>query len=268
MENQRDASGGQFRSESTLLLGPPVYEPRTPWGPGWALLAVLGIVGLSIGAGLILHTVLGWDDVTGALPGRRDGAASQNEGLRFFAAWQIGVVVLTLLASMQFRGSIRDVLALRPAAGGWRTYVGAILIFFALQVGVSVVQYLTSQRDMYADLRPFVEMVRGPDWVLAAAVIGLGAPLSEELLFRGFLLSALARTRLGFWGAAVVATALWTSLHVGYTVVGILEVAIIGVYLSWLLWRTGSLWVPIFCHALYNSLIVLSLRLVDLPAAP
>ena len=87
---------------------------------------------------------------------------------------------------------------------------------------------MTNRGDLYVDLRPFVELVRGPDWMLAAAVIGIGAPLSEELLFRGFLLSALAKSRLGFWGAALIATALWTSLHIGYTVVGILEVSIIG----------------------------------------
>ena len=55
---------------------------------------------------------------------------------------------------------------------------------------------------MYADLRPFVQLVRRAGLALALLVVGIGAPLSEELLFRGFLLSALARTRLGFWGAA------------------------------------------------------------------
>jgi membrane protease YdiL (CAAX protease family) len=39
----------------------------------------------------------------------------------------------------------------------------------------------------------------------------------------------------------------------------------IGLLLSWLLWRTGSLWVTIFCHGLYNSLVVLVLRLIELP---
>ncbi len=132
-------------------------------------------------------------------------------------------------------------LALRPAAGGWRAYAGAILALAILQIALSGVQYMTSPRDLYADLRPFVELVRGPDGALAAAVIGIGAPLSEELLFRGFLLSALAQTRLGFWGAALIATALWTSLHIGYTAIGIIEVSLIGLFFSWLLWRTGSL---------------------------
>ena len=198
-------------------------------------------------------------------PGRQTAAHEAVAGLRFFALWQVATVVLTLLASVLFGGRIRDVLALHPAAGGWRTYAAAVATLAALQVALSTVQYATRSSDLYVDLRPFVELVRGPDWPLAAAVIGIGAPLSEELLFRGFLLSALAQTRLGFWGAAMMATALWTSLHVGYSLIGILEVLLIGLFFSWLLWRTGSLRVAIFCHALYNSLIVLTLKFVDLP---
>jgi membrane protease YdiL (CAAX protease family) len=96
--------------------------------------------------------------------------------------------------------------------------------------------------------------------------VGIGAPLSEELLFRGFLLSALAQTRLRFWGAAVVSTLAWAVLHAGYSAVGLAEVFAIGLLFSWLLWRTGSLRVPIVCHALYNCLILLALRFVDLPS--
>ncbi len=267
VENQEHAPGDLFRPQSSLWRGLPAYQPRTPWRPGWAVQAAVGIVGLSILAGLVLLKLLGGGGAMLDVPGRQDAAAEASAGLRFFAIWQAGVVVLTLLASVLFRGRIRDVLALHPAAGGWRSYAGALLILAVLQIALSGVQYMTSPRDLYADLRPFVELVRGPDGALAAAVIGIGAPLSEELLFRGFLLSALAQTRLGFWGAALVSTALWTSLHIGYSAVGIIEVSIIGLFFSWLLWRTGSLRVAIFCHAVYNSLIVMALRAVDLPVA-
>jgi len=267
VENQEHAPGDLFRPQSSLLRGPPAYQPRTPWRPGRAALAAVGIVALSILAGLVLLKLFGGGAAMLDVPGRQGAAAEASAGLRFFAIWQAGVVVLTLLASVLFQGRIRDVLALRPAAGGWRSYGGALLILAVLQIALSGVQYMTSPRDLYVDLRPFVELVRGPNGALAAAVIGIGAPLSEELLFRGFLLSALAQTRLGFWGAALISTALWTSLHVGYTAVGIIEVSIIGLFFSWLLWRTGSLRVAIFCHAVYNSLIVLALMFVDLPAA-
>jgi membrane protease YdiL (CAAX protease family) len=118
---------------------------------------------------------------------------------------------------------------------------------------------------MGADVRPLVDLVRGPSWPLVAAVVAVGAPLAEELVFRGFLLSALARTPLGFWGAALLANLPWTALHWGYSTVGLLEVFVIGLFFSWLLWRSGSLRVPIVCHAIFNGLVLLMLRYVDLP---
>jgi membrane protease YdiL (CAAX protease family) len=184
--------------------------------------------------------------------------------LATLAIWQAIAVVLTVLASMLLGGRSRDVLALRPPAGTRGVYLNAVLLMALLQIAVSAVQYFFLPQDMYADLRPFVQLF-GEQWVLALLVVGIGAPLSEELLFRGFLLSALARSRLGFAGGALVTTGLWTALHAGYSLAGIAEVFLIGLFFSWLLWRTGSLRVPIFCHALYNSLIVLVLRHVPLP---
>ncbi len=246
MAISESASAGLFR-------GPAAYEPRTPWPLLWALLAGVVIVCASIlGASLMF---VGGPATSGARHGMTE--------LATLGIWQATTVVLTLAASTLFGGKIRDVLALRVPAGA-AVYLKGMLLMAALQVVVSVVQYGLFPQDMYADLRPFVRLF-SEQWVLALLVVGVGAPLSEELLFRGFLLSALASSRVGFWGGALITTGLWTALHVGYSTAGIVEVFLIGLFFSWLLWRTGSLRVAIFCHALYNSLIVLVLRYVPLP---
>ena len=238
-----------------LFQGPPAYEPRTPWRPGWALLTGVLIVVIGIAGAAF---VSGTGAASGA-PWRQDMTALATLGV-----WQAMTVVLTVLASALFGGRVRDVLALRAPASPPTVYVKAVLLMVLLQGVVSVVQYEYLQQDMYADLRPFVQLF-GEQWVLALLVVGVGAPLSEELLFRGFLLSALARSRFGFSGAALITTALWTALHAGYSLAGIVEVFLIGLFFSWLLWRTGSLRVAIFCHALYNSFIIVALRHVPLP---
>ena len=260
MESQQDIQGRLFARDSTLFRGPALYTPRTPWGAASALLVALVIVLLSggIAAGLLVSFGFGAEVPAGG------EAAEATIGIHMFAIWQAAVVLLTLLAAT--RGGISNVLSLNHAPGGWRAFAGAIAALAVLQVGMGLVQYIVIRHDMLADLRLFYDMIRGPQWLITAAVIGIGAPLSEELLFRGFLQSALARTRIGFWWAALITTVLWTILHAGYSAVGLFEVFLIGLFFSWLLWRTGSLWVPIFCHAVYNSLIVLVLRFVDLPA--
>jgi len=255
MENQGIASPSLFR-------GPPAYEPRTPWQPLVALVAGVLIVGTSVvivGAVLLLGagTESGTSGIEGS-PWRQDMGTLAMLGL-----WQAIAILLTLLASALFGGRVRDVLALR-SPGPPLVYLWAIILMAALQLAVSAVQYTLLPQDMYADLRPFVHLF-GEQWAFALLVVGVGAPLSEELLFRGFLLSALARSRVGFVGGALVTSGLWTALHAGYSLAGIVEVFTVGLFLSWLLWRTGSLRVPIFCHGLYNALIVLVLRHVPLP---
>jgi membrane protease YdiL (CAAX protease family) len=241
--SELSASGG-------LFWGKPAYVARTAWGPWLAVVATLAVLGTALVA-------------AGVLAGLRPG--TQNLELVVLGVWQ-GLVVLLTLALVAFRGGARDVLALGRPRGAPGVYLAAVLLLMLLNAAVSVVQYLTFPQYMYTDLRPFVGFMTGPDWLLALLVVGIGAPLSEELLFRGFLLSALAGTRFGFLGAALISTALWTSLHASYTLLGIVEVFLIGLFFCWLLWRTGSLWVAIFCHALYNSLIVVVLRYVPLPA--
>jgi CAAX protease family protein len=86
-------------------------------------------------------------------------------------------------------------------------------------------------------------------------------------MFRGFLFTGLAKSRLGLWGAAGITSALWTVIH-GYSVFGLIEVMAIGLYLSWLLVRTGSVWVTIFCHAVYNTAIGVALYFITLPPVP
>jgi CAAX protease family protein len=253
------AGGGLFRGE-------PAYEAHTPWGAAAGLAGAVAIVLLSMVGAPLLPRLLGLGDILGDLPGPPGGHGGEASSLRVVAIWQALMVALTLLASALFGGRIRDVLALRETPYGWRSYATALVAMAALQLVLTAVQHSLLRHDMLTDLRQFINLVRGPEWLVTAAVVGLGAPFSEELLFRGFLLSALARTRLGFWGAAVITSLLWTAMHVGYSAVGLAEVLLIGLFLSWLLWRTGSLRVAIFCHAAYNSLILLALRLVDLSA--
>ena len=64
-------------------------------------------------------------------------------------------------------------------------------------------------------------------------------------------MSALAKWKWGFWPPAILCTVLWTALH-GYSVTGTLGVALYGLYFSWLVWRTGRLWLSLIAHAFAN----------------
>jgi uncharacterized protein len=86
--------------------------------------------------------------------------------------------------------------------------------------------------------------------MLAAAI--LVAPVSEELMFRGFLFRGWARSDRSTWPAIVVISLLWAALHVQYDWTGILQIFIIGLFLGWMRWRSGSTLLTFLLHALFN----------------
>jgi membrane protease YdiL (CAAX protease family) len=248
-----------------LIEGPAAYAPRTGWPP-WAVLpAAVGIFGL---AGLM---GLGVTWAYGAFAGIEGPAATgpAHKQMMHLAAWlislQAGVVVLTLAAAGLYSSDRRGALALAEPAGGWRILPLALVPLFigtALWTGFLL---LWNPTVVVHDLLPFQELLRSDALVVVLLVICVGAPLSEELLFRGFIFSGLAKSRLGLLGTSLVTALLWTVMHVGYSIFGLIEVLGIGLYLSWLLVRTGSVWVTIFCHAVYNTAVAVSLLLVTLP---
>ncbi len=89
---------------------------------------------------------------------------------------------------------------------------------------------------------------------------GLGAPLGEELLYRGMLYGALRR-RWGFWGAALVSSLAFGLFHV--IPLQVLTAMLLGLVLCWVYERSGSLWAPVLVH-LVNNLLAFGLALVGL----
>jgi len=89
---------------------------------------------------------------------------------------------------------------------------------------------------------------------------GLGAPLGEELLYRGMLYGALRR-RWGFWGAALVSSLAFGLFHV--IPLQVLTAMLLGLVLCWVYERSGSLWAPALVH-LVNNLLAFGLALVGL----
>ena len=165
-----------------------------------------------------------------------------------------------------WRGESRtNALLLSAPLQGPRAYIKAFLVLAVAASIAGAVTWFLWPDAVAGDLAAFAGLIRSEAWWLALLVIAVGAPLMEELLFRGFLLPALARSGIGFAGAAVVTSAAWAVMHAGYSMAGLAEVFLIGLYFSWLIKKTGSLRVPLFCHAIYNLSVILLLLVVDIP---
>jgi len=248
-----------------LLTGNPTYHARSPWRPVPAVVATVIII---VVAGFLATALIGSLEFSPSLPVTYpDILPLDRERIWRMAVWLLAmqtiIVLLVLAASSMFGGRVAEVLVLDTRVPG-RLFLAAVVIMFLAQAVYNAIVLPFAHETVVDDVRPLAEPLESDAfWVFALALV-VGAPVSEEILFRGFLLSALAQSRLGFFGAAMVTTLAWTILHAGYSGIGLIEVFLAGLLFSWLLWRTGSLWVPLVCHGIYNGVVTIAILVLPL----
>lgn len=173
-------------------------------------------------------------------------------------AFQLVTVISVLLAdAYRRRATGTSALSFAMPRGGIGTLALAVVALVSLATCFASLVFVYNPDALRHDLQPFSEMMRSRTWWLILLAAGIGAPLAEELLFRGLIFGALRRSPLGFAGATLISAVSWASLHVNYSLYGLGAIVLIGLYLGWLRERTGSLLTPIVCHGAYNSLIIL-----------
>ncbi len=94
----------------------------------------------------------------------------------------------------------------------------------------------------YTGLTPLAAVYLGAFMVQSAA---------EEVLFRGYLMTALARRGSVLW-AVVISTAVFALFHMPGSPLTICMVALLGVVLALFMLRTGSIWGAMGLHAAWN----------------
>lgn len=237
------------------------YVPSTPWTPwkgtGATLLIGLAVVVFLFAVGGVLTALHpeAFERLPGATPRPRFDIPMVAYGFSaLMLTSQLFGVVLTLVFARAKGGRLADVLALRAPLPGPIAYLWAIPAFvvFGFAVG-TLVQWLWPQSSQ-ADTQLMLQLTHSPaSWLIFTAAVVM-APLQEELIFRGFLFSALARSRwLGFIGATLLTSLGWAAIH-GYSITGDATIFLLGLLLSFILWRTGSTRVTMACHGCYNAL--------------
>ncbi len=87
-------------------------------------------------------------------------------------------------------------------------------------------------------------------WIIVMLMVGF----FEEAAFRGYGVFALSRG-MGFWPAAVVMTLLFGAAHLskqGENAVDIGSIILLGLFVCFSLWKTGSLWLAAGLHFAFD----------------
>jgi hypothetical protein len=173
-----------------------------------------------------------------------------------FLMWAIGPVVI-VIAVLVRRLSIASYLAWTvPRPSDVLIAVGAALL---LIFGLGVLDYALSggtsvnvDPDAY---RQYLAAGGTPLHYLLKSYQGyIYAPIVEETVFRGFLWRGLAASRLGNRGAWLLISVFFVATHTKYYAApgALIGVAIMGLILGLVRWRTGSSTAPMITHSLLN----------------
>jgi hypothetical protein len=173
-----------------------------------------------------------------------------------FLMWAIGPVVI-VIAVLVRRLSIASYLAWTvPRPSDVLIAVGAALV---LIFGLGVLDYALSggtsigvDPDAY---RQYLAAGGTPSrYLLKSYQAYIYAPIVEETVFRGFLWRGLAASRLGNWGAWLLTSVFFVANHTVYFANpgALIGVAIVGLTLGLVRWRTGSSTACMITHCLFN----------------
>jgi membrane protease YdiL (CAAX protease family) len=98
--------------------------------------------------------------------------------------------------------------------------------------------------------------------MLLLIAFAVAAPMSEEVLARGFLYRGWSASFLRVPGAIVLSSLVWTVVHLQYDFYFLAEVFTIGLWFGYMRYRSSSLWLTIVLHALNNlTAVVLTMWL-------
>ncbi len=216
--------------------------PYSNWGP-WV--AVLGVV-LALGTGVVLG-------IPAAAIGHRangDLTTFGNVGIQLATA--IGFLMVPMAIAAQRGAASLGEIARRlgarrfsPSALKWMAAAVGVYLLFTFAYSLLIVQ--PHQKDIAEGFGTV------PVQVL---LIVIGAPVSEEVCFRGMLFGGL-RERLPRLGAALLGGLIFGGLHALTGVTAVPPLIFFGFLLSLLYEKTGSIVPGILLHMLNNSVALL-----------
>jgi len=188
-------------------------------------------------------------------------AVSGHSELPFLAAMVFSAVgVLASLMVVFLRASARQ-LGLHSVPWRWcLAGVALVIPFMGVTWGwITLVEYLAGG----AEEQGIVQAVREPEDTMsqmAALIYAIGiAPIAEEILFRGFLLTGIERASNTAIAIALSAIA-FGLMHIADPIT-VVPLTLMGACLGWLRVRSGSLW-PAWAMHIGNNASALGLTML------
>jgi uncharacterized protein len=240
-----------FNPDSSVTVAAVSRPPRVWKFWGTALWGLFIFAAMFIGQVAPLLAIVVWKagkiDLAEAINVAGDGRA-----LALTVIGGLPAVLLAIWLPVHLsRTPFKEYLALRWTT--WQNVVIGIAAMIVMVEGWDLLSKATGHEVTAGFMGDIMKSVisDGVLWlaVLAFAVV---APLTEELLARGFLYRGWSESFLRVPGAIVLSSLVWTAMHVQYDLFFLGEVFSIGLVLGYVRYRSQSIWLTTLLHGLNN----------------
>jgi membrane protease YdiL (CAAX protease family) len=172
----------------------------------------------------------------------------------------IGSVICSfIIYTVLFRAQKEDLMACcNFAALKIRNAGLAVLLGITFNLTLSMVSMVTSVYKLFPGHMKLMEQLIGGDFVATLLIVGIAAPVFEEILFRGIVLNKL-RQHVSLAAAILIQGLLFGIYHLNL-LQGIYGAAL-GIFAGLIYIWFHSIWAPISLHVTFNTLSVMMSRL-------
>jgi len=235
----------------------PIDPARQTWGVGDVVAGILLSMFLSLFVGGIIIEVAGWSS-NGEVR-----VPIWGQGLLQLPLWAGYLGVAIFATRTKGDGPVRDLgLGVRAVDAPLGLLLGVATQLLLLPLIYLPIFWLTGA-DSDELSAPARELARRADsdlaWLIFALMVGLGAPVVEELFYRGLLMRSLQKRGMEGWGAVVVSAAVFAGVHLqGLQLAGLFAFGFVAGALAY---RTGRLGAAIWAHVAFNMTTVVVLYL-------
>lgn len=178
---------------------------------------------------------------------------SQSAQVLTITSITINVIVIILFLSLKWYRVGRDYIQTRP----W------VEVFWTILLGIGIIIPLAFIEEMIPEAwrkdsigEVLIQMLQTPEGYFAVCML---APLAEEIVFRGAIITALSRwirdkeysAISKTWVPIIISACFFSAIH--FNLAQIPHAFIMGLLLGWLFTRTGSLLLCFLVHWINNS---------------
>lgn len=154
---------------------------------------------------------------------------------------QVIMVLVILVFTFPLSGALAEMTKVIPIPHSWEIYFKAKEAERALQE------------------KALIHINTFPKYLTSMIIIGLLPAIFEEVCFRGGIQNILTRWFNGPWIAIILTSIIFSAVHISYY--GFFVRFSLGIFLGLVFYYSGSLWLNILFHFLYNGVQVTALYL-------